>query len=212
MVKLAGEAARVFETTAGKVALAVKAREDLARTLYRPCGGARTRHGHRRERIYTALKPAAEAIAKEMVPAIEKLSGWIVRNEGEITKWVESAVAGAKNIAGWFVWLQAKSEEALKPIWGKTRSRNGTMCGRKLKAFFTELWANTKKEFDELWPIISKFGTDLWTNTLAEWEKLKAIVAWIDTNIIKPIYNLFTWLAPENYGSLAIHSAGHGRP
>ena len=128
--RLHDEANRVFGTTAGKVAKAAKAYEDLQQAVTGPFVARTGEMADAQLRLYTALQPVADLLGKELGEGLKNFSKWTDENKDSLIAWGNTAVTWTKNTYNAFWWLQSQSESLFKPIaQNSTREFNNVVAG-----------------------------------------------------------------------------------
>ena len=128
--RLHDEANRVFGTTAGRVAKAAKAYEDLQQAVTGPFVARTGEMADAQLRLYTSLEPVAKLLGEKLGEGLKNLSKWTDENKNAMVTWGETAVTWTKSTYDAFWWLQGQSESFFKPIaQNSTREFNNVVAG-----------------------------------------------------------------------------------
>jgi hypothetical protein len=133
--KLQGEAARVFETTAGRIAKAAKAREDVGQALTEASVAQQGKLAATHEAIWKSLEPTAQKIGDETAKAFERFAGWMDKHKEDISSLAQAT-------ADWGFWL---FDKLLVSIDDTTRQM-GVAWGLWVKSI-----EDTKAQFEPWW-------------------------------------------------------------
>lgn len=205
--KVAGEQARVFKTTAGKIAQMQTQLGNLAESFGKPLIEPMGALADAFREVFIAMGPVADEFADKLGPEVHKFSQWLIDNKAAIIEW-------AKWAADWVLWLGQKFVVSLQdtyaqwqPVWANLKhdweylSTSWNMIVENIKSGAAAAWTGVT----EIWNQAREYFTKLI-------EDIKKLFEPLYESIIKPFKDAYDYLIKlwPNLGGSAAGGAGGG--
>lgn len=174
--KVAGEQARVFKTTTGKIAQMQTQLSNLAESFGKPLVEPMGAMADAFREVFIAMGPVADEFADRLGPEVQKFSQWLIDNKAEITAW-------AKWAADWALWLGQKFVVSIQDTYAQWQTVWGTLKAswEIVTTTWTTLCENIKAGMQDSWSGI----TAIWDQAAAYFENVVEAIR----KLFEPLYD-----------------------